>query len=274
MSRTVQGRDVQNSNGPSDSKSIMFKIYASNWTVIPLTAGSMLGMVAFLWIVATLWSRSIGPQPPEEAVLIMVILLGALGGLLHLTSSLAKFVGNRQFLRSWTIYYVLMPFEGATLAPVTYLLLRVGILSPGIQNVTANVNVYAIYAFSLLTGLFSKQAIDMLADVFSVIFKKIRAKDALQEDIRSNLAGHPYQHHASRLLREVVIARPRPGFSANRSLKIAPARHRQEPKIGRAFLRLCPTGLVGYLREIANSPGVVTKSPFVPPFIAHPFYPT
>jgi hypothetical protein len=121
----------------------------------------------------------------EQAVLWMVILLGALGGFLYLASSMATYVGNRQLLRSWIIYYILIPFQGAALAPLIYLLLRVGVLNPA--NTTAgghpgeSLNLMGMYAFAALTGLFSKQAIEMLADVFATIFKKVSAKDSLEK---------------------------------------------------------------------------------------------
>lgn len=128
-----------------------------------------------------------GPnKPTEESVLFMVILMGALGGFLHLASSMANYVGNRQLLRSWIIYYFLIPVQGAALAPVVYLLLRVGVLNPantptGSESPTDSLNLIGIYAFAALTGLFSKQAIEMMADVFSTIFKKVNAKDSLEK---------------------------------------------------------------------------------------------
>lgn len=131
--------------------------------------------------------RVMGPdKPTEQTVLYMVILLGALGGFLHLASSMANYVGNRQLLRSWIIYYVLIPFQGAALAPVIYLLLRVGVLNPanpaaGTASPTDSLNLIGIYAFAALTGLFSKQAIETLADVFATIFKKVQAKDSLDK---------------------------------------------------------------------------------------------
>jgi hypothetical protein len=125
-------------------------------------------------------------KPTEESVLFMVILMGALGGFLHLASSMANYVGNRQLLRSWIIYYFLIPVQGAALAPVVYLLLRVGVLNPantapGDYSPADSLNLIGIYAFAALTGLFSKQAIEMLADVFSTIFKKVNAKDGLEK---------------------------------------------------------------------------------------------
>lgn len=129
--------------------------------------------------------KEIPGKVTEQAVLWMVILLGGLGGFLYLASSMATYVGNRQLLRSWIVYYILIPFQGAALAPLIYLLLRVGVLNPA--NPTASgrpmesLNLMGIYGFAALTGLFSKQAIEMMADVFATIFKKVSAKDALEK---------------------------------------------------------------------------------------------
>jgi hypothetical protein len=101
--------------------------------------------------------------------------VGRLGGFVHLTSSLARYVGNRQLLRSWVVWYLLMPFSGAALAPMVYLLLRVGVLSNG----TDHLNVFGLYGFAALTGLFAEQTIEMLAKVFSEIFTKVQAKDPI-----------------------------------------------------------------------------------------------
>ncbi|HYW47397.1 MAG TPA: collagen-like protein [Bryobacteraceae bacterium] len=126
---------------------------------------------------------ALAPGPREEDVLFMVILMGALGGFLHLTKSLSKYVGNRDLLRSWVIYYMLMPIEGSALAVAFYLLLRVGVLSPSASNAgnaTGNLNWMGIYGFSVLAGLFSKQALEMLGNVFSTVFAKVQAKDATE----------------------------------------------------------------------------------------------
>ncbi|PYJ09733.1 MAG: hypothetical protein DMF06_08995 [Verrucomicrobia bacterium] len=121
----------------------------------------------------------------EQAVLWMVILMGALGGFLHVASSMANFVGARQLLKSWIIYYLLIPFQGAALAPVIYLLLRVGVLNPAgttkSGTPTESLNLIGIYAFAALTGLFSKKAIEMLAAVFETVFKKADTTDSLEK---------------------------------------------------------------------------------------------
>lgn len=121
----------------------------------------------------------------EVSVLVMVMLLGALGGVLHLVGSLVKFIGNRRFKRSWVFYYLAMPLTGAGLAPIVYLLLRIGIINPsGVSadaSSLANLNLMAIYAFSILSGMFSRVATDKLGEVFGNFFRTASppSKDAL-----------------------------------------------------------------------------------------------
>jgi hypothetical protein len=167
-------------DGPLDSKSFMFKAYASNLAIVFLTVVGIVATAYTVWRIFNYWGKASLKDAEELEVLRMVIMMGILGGLLHYTSSLALYIGNRRLQRSWIVYYMLMPFEGAALAPIVYLLLRVGVLSPG--SGTGSINTLGMYAFAGLTGLFSKQAIEMLAQVFSVIFKKITAKDSLDKD--------------------------------------------------------------------------------------------
>lgn len=167
------------SDGPSDERSIMFREYLSNPWVVLLTLIGLIGTVVTLYFIHQNFgtATTTTPPPTEQDVLLMVILMGVLGGFLHLTSSLAMYVGNRHLMRSWVVYYLLMPAEGAALAVAIYLLLRVGVLSAG-TNTTGNLNSIGIYGFSVLAGIFSKQALEMLGSVFNVIFAKVKGKDA------------------------------------------------------------------------------------------------
>lgn len=191
-------------DGPSDPASIMFREYVSNGWVILMTAFGLLGTIGTLLLIYFFWApatqripkgapaqqtavvgtaphaEEVFPGPREQDVLVMVIFMGALGGFIHLTSSIAKFIGNRQFLRSWIIYYLLMPCEGSGLAVILYLMVRVGVLNPASSNqsATQNLNWVGIYALSALAGLFSKQALELLSDVFSTIFRRVQAKDS------------------------------------------------------------------------------------------------
>lgn len=111
----------------------------------------------------------------EKTVFSMVVLLGALGGSLHLVGSLVMYIGNGQLKRRWLPYYLSLPIAGAALAPIVYMLLRVGTLAPtGTANPasgTSNLNLVGIYAFAALTGMFAKTATDKLSEVFSTIFR-------------------------------------------------------------------------------------------------------
>lgn len=113
--------------------------------------------------------------PHESTVLHMVILLGALGGSLHLLGSLVNYVGERKLKRSWLPYYFSLPLVGAALAPIVYMLLRVGILTPTGQGnggtAIANLNLISIYALAALTGMFAKIATEKLGDVFAAMFQ-------------------------------------------------------------------------------------------------------
>lgn len=165
-------------DGPSDQKSIMFRAYLSNPGVILLTLIGLIGTIVTLFFIHLNFKYAVSNAPKEEDVLLMVILMGVLGGFLHLTSSFAMYVGNRHLMRSWVVYYLLMPAEGAALAVTIYLLLRVGVLSPAAANTTGSLNFIGIYGFSILAGVFSKQALEMLGSVFNVIFAKVKGKDA------------------------------------------------------------------------------------------------
>lgn len=85
------------------------------------------------------------------------------------------YIGNGQLKRRWLPYYLSLPIVGAALAPIVYMLLRVGILTPtGLANGgagTSNLNLVGIYAFAALTGMFAKTATDKLSEVFGTLFR-------------------------------------------------------------------------------------------------------
>ena len=138
---------------------------------------------------------TVNAAPSEETVLWTVVLLGALGGTLRLLSSLVRYVGNRQLTGSWFLYYLAMPFQGALLASIVYMLLRVGILAPSVSgdSGTAHLNLISVYAFSALTGLFSNQAMVKLRDIFEEVFrpKKDEQKDPLSANSPNTAPSPP-----------------------------------------------------------------------------------
>ena len=167
------------SDEPRDSGSLMFRKHASNPWIYALVIGSVVVVALVIWGIYRYWDVATSAKATESQVLRMVFLMGAMGGAIHWMSSLVNFIGNGNLLRRWIPYYVLAPFQGAALAMLVYLLLRVGVLAPPQNGGPAqSLNLLGLYAFAGLTGLFAKQAIEMLRDVFAVIFKKIEAKDA------------------------------------------------------------------------------------------------
>jgi hypothetical protein len=125
--------------------------------------------------------RALGPEPAD--VLKMVAVLGALGGLIHLITSLVMYIGNRQLVRGWLLYYLVAPFLGAALAPIVFLLLSNSVVESvsGSGINTQNLNLPGLYAIAALTGMFARQAAEKLADIFTLVFSKVSAQDRLKE---------------------------------------------------------------------------------------------
>jgi hypothetical protein len=118
---------------------------------------------------------------PSMRLLVLVLLAGALGALLHALTSFADFVGNRRFIGSWVWWYVLRPFVGAALALIVYFAVRAGFLSVSAGGQA--INTFGIVAISALAGLFSKQATDKLDEVFTTLFRTEHGEgDAKRKD--------------------------------------------------------------------------------------------
>lgn len=173
-------------DGPADPKSIMARRHATNPWILILAFFGVAGSLIVLTAIVHLWPHAVldndaSTQPPtEQAVIQMIVLFGTLGGFIHYIGSLAKYVGNRRLVRSWILYYFLTPLQGAALAPLVYLLLRVGVLSTGTTNglsSTEHLNLLGLYAFAGLTGLFAKLATEKLGELFASIFKTDRSSE-------------------------------------------------------------------------------------------------
>lgn len=111
----------------------------------------------------------------EERLLLLVIVAGALGSYIHSATSYADYRGNRQFYPSWTLWYLLRPLVGVCLAMVVYFGVRGGLLLLVVNGSEAtearNINPFGVAAVAGLTGMFSKQAADKLAEVFTTLFR-------------------------------------------------------------------------------------------------------
>jgi hypothetical protein len=118
--------------------------------------------VNFLW-----WTFSISD---DIRLFFIVTAAGALGSLVHAIRSVYWYVGNRGFVWSWLLKYVLLPYAGAALALIFYFVVRGGFFSP--QAGGKETSSFGFAAMACLVGLFSEQAVLKLKDVAETVFKK------------------------------------------------------------------------------------------------------
>lgn len=105
----------------------------------------------------------------ESALILLVIVAGALGAYVHAATSFAKYVGTRRFARSWYWWYLGRLPIGSGLALILYFALRGGLV--GGDATSKELNPYGVAALAALAGLFSRQAVDKLAEVFDTFFR-------------------------------------------------------------------------------------------------------
>jgi hypothetical protein len=112
----------------------------------------------------------------EERLLFIVLLAGALGGLVHAFRSLYWYTGNRKMVWSWAVMYVILPFLGSTMALVFYLVIRGGFFSPtaDVQDTSS----FGFAALAVLVGMFTNEAAQKLKEVAETVLSKAeRGKD-------------------------------------------------------------------------------------------------
>jgi hypothetical protein len=105
----------------------------------------------------------------DERLILLVIIAGILGSFVHAATSLADYIGNDNFNKNWTWFYLLRPAIGMSLALVFYFVIRGGFLTT--SGGAKDINPFGIAALAGLVGMFSKQATDKLSEVFSTLFK-------------------------------------------------------------------------------------------------------
>lgn len=125
-----------------------------------------------------LWMSPINisaPLTPDVRVLLLALLAGALGAAIHIFSSLSGFVGNRTFKVSWLMWYILRMPTGALLGLFLTLGLQGGL--PVEQVSFDGANPFQMCFLAGLAGLFSRNALDKLEDVFETLFKTDKNDD-------------------------------------------------------------------------------------------------
>lgn len=106
----------------------------------------------------------------EVRLLLIVILAGALGSLVHSVRSVYWYVGNRKLKWSWLAKYLLQPFAGSALAMIFYVVVRGGFFSP--QTTFENTSPFGFAALAALVGLFSEQAVLKLKTVAETVLER------------------------------------------------------------------------------------------------------
>jgi hypothetical protein len=176
----------------------------------PVKDGGMPSFDLFLFFGSVTISR-------ETQLLLIAVLAGGLGSYIHAVTSLTSYVGNRTLRNSWKLWYYMRPIMGSVLALTFYFLVIGGFLLMvvGTTN-TAESNAYGIAALSSLVGMFSKQAIDKMREVFDSLFKasgddertdKLEDKRFVEQEMirRSEIAGYQLKDDSPDTLRSIKI---------------------------------------------------------------------
>ena len=119
------------------------------------------------WTVDFFWCTGGCPITNNTALFLIAILSGALGSLLHALRSLYWYIGNRKLVWSWSYMFILLPFCGATLSLIFYIVIRGGLLP---QSNLSSGNPFGFAAIGATVGLFSEQAILKLKQVAETLF--------------------------------------------------------------------------------------------------------
>ena len=122
----------------------------------------------------------------DARLLLLVMVSGAIGSLIHAATSFADFVGNERLSANWIWWYILRPFIGMALAAIFYVTIRAGFLTSAGQPAT--INVYGITSMAGLVGMFAKQATDKLSEVFDTVFRTAPGGGDMQ---RKDSLDHP-----------------------------------------------------------------------------------
>lgn len=106
------------------------------------------------------------PDPPRPTlILVIAMLFGALGALLHAINSFIAFVGSEKFVSSWGLFYLARPFVGAIMALLVLAVFK-GQLAVEVVSTT---DFFSVAAICGLVGMFSDRSAEKLKEVFDVV---------------------------------------------------------------------------------------------------------
>lgn len=118
-----------------------------------------------------LWGKVPVSVTVNDRMMLISVLMGVIGAMVHVMTSFADFVGNGRLAKSWVPWYLLRPVIGSGLALFFYVGFRAGLLTGAGTSTADVINPFGVAAIGGLAGMFSKQATDKLSEVFSTLFK-------------------------------------------------------------------------------------------------------
>jgi len=118
-----------------------------------------------LWLDVVMWN--------ERRLLLIVILAGALGGLISSLRSFFWYVGNRNLVTSWVPMYFLAPITSGLLGAMIYLVVRGGFFS-GMSTIS-DTSPYTFAAVAALVGMFHRETAEKLREVFQIVFTRAQS---------------------------------------------------------------------------------------------------
>lgn len=118
-----------------------------------------------LWVDVVMWN--------ERRLLLIVILAGALGGLISSLRSFFWYVGNRNLVISWLPLYFLAPITSGLLGAMIYLVIRGGFFS-GMSTIS-DTSPYTFAAVAALVGMFHRETAEKLREIFQIVFTRAQS---------------------------------------------------------------------------------------------------
>jgi hypothetical protein len=141
----------------------------------------------------------------EMQLLLLVLCTGAFGSSIYALKSLADYEGEEKLYRSWSLYYLIQPFEGAGVAFLFYVAIRGGFLA-GTGADVKSVNQFGMCAIAGLAGAFSDLAFLKLREVFQALFKpqdnrdgKVSSLKIVTTSLPDGTNGQPYSQNLQAL---------------------------------------------------------------------------
>jgi hypothetical protein len=98
--------------------------------------------------------------------LLLIALAGALGATLHGLRSFTYFRGNRNLKESWLAWYVALPFMGAAIGTVFFLVFLGGLFS--VEGASGD-KFLVMIGIAALVGMFSQEAVEKLKQIAQAV---------------------------------------------------------------------------------------------------------